>query len=414
MVRSVIHALDGPVLPYAWGSRSALSELLGRLPSGLPEAELWVGAHPGGPARLVTPTSGASTLPELLASDPEGLLGPELVARFGRLPFLLKVLAIAQPLSLQAHPDAEQARAGFAREEALGLDLRHPTRNYKDDNHKPELILALSPVEALCGFRPYAEVRRLLLEFGLTDRQSAELSAVSTVPETEGALESLFRSFFALSSAERTSVLGHVLTRARDLSAASARDDELEWVARWLVRLDRTYGADPGLLAALLLRPLRLDPGQAAFLPARRLHAYLSGVGVEVMADSDNVLRGGLTPKHVDVQELCRVLDFEPSEPELVVPEAIADGRARTFRTAAEEFELWWIEPAAGEPIAVPSPCVFIVVAGAVEFVQGARPVTFARGAQGFASASPETLYVSGSGSVALAAARTPQRPRRA
>lgn len=411
---SVIHALDGPVLPYAWGSRSALSELLGRVPSGLPEAELWVGAHPGGPARLVTPAGTVSTLPELLATDLTGLLGPELAARFGRLPFLLKVLAIAEPLSLQAHPDAEQARAGFAREEALGLARSHPKRNYKDEHHKPELILALSPVDALCGFRPHGEAHRLLREFGLVERQSALVSAVSRFTEAEGALESLFRSFFALSSGERDSIVGRVLARARDLAAAPGGDEELEWVAKWLLRLDRTYGADAGLLATLLLQPLRLEPGQAAFLPARRLHAYLSGVGIEVMADSDNVLRGGLTPKHVDVQELCNVLDFEPSQPELVVPEVVGNGRARTFRTAAEEFELWWIEPAAGEPIAVPTPCVFIVVAGEVEFVQGGRRVSFGHGAQGFAAASPEALHVSGSGSVALAAARASRAASRA
>ena len=409
----MIHALDGPVLPYAWGSRSALAELLGRVPSGLPEAELWIGAHPGGPARLVLPLGTALTLPDLLASDPMGLLGSDLAGRFGRLPFLLKILAIAEPLSLQAHPDAEQARAGFAREEALGLDRSHPARNYKDSSHKPELILALSAVDALCGFRPVGEVRRLLTEFGLMGQDSLLGPRLLAFVEQgdSAAHESLFRFFFSQEPEEREQMVGRLLERARELSASTPTDDDARWVADWLLRLARVHGTDAGLLAVLLLRPLRLEPGQAVFLPARRLHAYLSGVGIEVMAESDNVLRGGLTPKHVDVRELCSVLDFEPSEPHLVVPEAHAGGRALAYRTPAEEFELWWIEPGDGAPITVPSPCVFVVVAGEVELTQGSHRGTFPRGAQGFASWSDEPLLVSGSGRLALATARTEWPP---
>lgn len=404
----MIHALDGPVLPYSWGSRSALAELLGRVPSGLPEAELWVGAHPGGPARLIPSLGSLLTLSDLLASDLAGLLGGDLAERFGRLPFLLKILAIAEPLSLQAHPDADQARAGFAREEALGLPRSDPTRNYKDESHKPELILALSAVEALCGFRPYAEVRRLLSEFGLSDESSPLRARVDAFAPPAGAstLEPLFRCFFTLEAEDLERTLALVLDRAREVATSKGGDEDLRWVARWLLRLGASHGADPGLLAVLLLRPLRLEPGQALFLPARRLHAYLSGVGLEVMAESDNVLRGGLTAKHVDVQELCSVLDFEPSEPHLIAPESSAEGRVLAYRTPAEEFELWRIEASGNEPIALPTPSVFVVLSGEIELTQGTARMTFARGSQGFASWSSEPLFVSGGGQLALATVR--------
>jgi len=416
MVLVVIRALTGPVMPYAWGSRSSLAELLGRSPSGEPEAELWIGAHPSGPARLA---SSDSTLADLLASDRAGLLGSEVMTRFGRLPFLLKILAIEQPLSLQAHPDRDQARAGFAREEALGLSRSDPTRNYKDDNHKPELILALSPVEALCGFRAKGEAVGLLSAFGLAASDSPLAGAVAAFAragDDEG-YAALFRSFFELSGPDLGNALDLVLTQAEQLRQAERLRDSADqnqgfaWVARYLERLERAYGSDPGLLCMLLLRPLSLEPGQALFLPARRLHAYLSGVGVEVMAESDNVLRGGLTPKHVDVDELCRVLDFRPSTPDCITPSTNSWGasRALVYRTPADEFELWSIEAdPSGDPVELPTPCLFIVLEGEVEVTQGAHRERFTRGGQGFVSWSADRALLVGRGRVALAAAARP------
>lgn len=397
-------------MAYAWGSRSALSELLGRAPSGAPEAELWIGAHPSGSARLAPAVAGTSTLLELLKSDLPGLLGADLAARYGRLPFLLKILAIDAPLSLQAHPDAEQARAGFAREQALGLSLSDPARNYRDDNHKPELILALSPVEALSGFRPRVEVSHLLSTFGLTEVESPLAEATGAflrTEEGERAYEALFRSFFTLPREDLRSALRGALSRAEQAATATASFGDVGWVARLLLRLDREYGTDPGLLGAILLGPLRLEPGQALFLPARRLHAYLSGVGVEVMAESDNVLRGGLTPKHVDIGELSRVLDFRPTRSEPVVPTSIEDAGVRIFRTPAEEFELWSIEAGGKRPIPVPSPSLFVVLEGRVEFTQGSERAIFERGGQGFVPWSSERALLHGQGRLALAAVRS-------
>jgi len=404
----VIHALDGQVMPYAWGSRSALADLLGRVPSGRPEAELWIGAHRAGPAQVLSPSGVVQTLPRLLLEDLPARLGPDIAARYGRLPFLLKILAIAEPLSLQAHPDAVQARLGFEREQSLGLPLGDPKRSYKDDSHKPELLLALSPVEALCGFRPPGEVLSLLSTFGLADSTSplsAACAAFAQVGDEQG-YEALFRSFFALPVEALRQTLSMLLLRARSASAAGG--EATQWVANWLLRMDSTYGVDPGLLGMLLLRPLRLEPGQAVFLPARRLHAYLSGVGVEVMAESDNVLRGGLTSKHVDVDELCRILDFRPSEPDLIEPATVDEGGGRVYRTPVDEFELWSVEPAQGQgSVSVPSPCLFVVLEGEIELTQGAEQRTFTRGGQGFVSWASDPLRLTGRGRVALATARS-------
>jgi len=402
----MIALLDGPVMPYPWGSRSALADLLGRTPTGATEAELWVGAHPAGPARLLDPVDQAENLAQLLARDPVALLGAELATRYGRLPFLLKILAIEEPLSLQAHPDAAQARQGFLREEALGLPRGHAQRNYRDDQHKPELLLALSPVEALCGFRPQAEVVELLEAFGVSQADSplAEASAAFSREDGGQQYAALFRSFFSLSPEELGRALELMLARAQ--GQVSQEQDGAAWVARWLLRLSATYGADPGLLAVLLLRLVRLEPGQAIFLPARRLHSYLSGVGVEIMAASDNVLRGGLTPKHVDIPELSAVLNFAPSAPDLVVP---IDGPSgvRIFRTPAAEFELWSVAfDASFAPVALPSPSLLLVLEGSIEVSRGAEHAKLSRGGQAFVSWSAEPARMTGTGRVFVATVR--------
>jgi mannose-6-phosphate isomerase len=253
----------------------------------------------------------------------------------------------------------------------------------------------------------------LLSEFGLNDPRSPLQASVQAfaLPGGASTLEALFRSFFTLGAEEREQALTLVLGRAREVAASALGDEDLRWVAKWLRCLAASHGADPGLFAVLLLRPLRLEPGQAVFLPARRLHAYLSGVGLEVMAESDNVLRGGLTSKHVDVQELCNVLDFEPSEPYLIAPEPLADGRVLAYRTPAEEFELWRIDVVDDQPVALPSPSVFVVLSGEIEVTQGSHRMTFARGAQGFASWSVEPLFVRGGGQLGLATARATPQP---
>ena len=317
--------LEGVVQRYAWGSPSAIPELLGTLPDGSPQAELWLGAHPSAPSR-----AGGTRLDELVARDPTAALGASVAGRFGtRLPFLLKVLAAAAPLSLQAHPSAARAAAGFREETAAGIPLGAPERRYRDADHKPELLCALSPFFALCGFRPVEETLALLHRLGLADHAVFSSLASGDLRATVGRL-------LSLPQGERAAV-------AEAVADAAARDEAPEAV--WARRIAATHPGDPGIGVALLLNLVELAPGQAIFLPAGNLHAYLEGVGVEIMASSDNVLRGGLTPKFVDVDELLRILDVCPAPPPVVEPQA--QGQVLRYRTPAEEFELAMVALAA-------------------------------------------------------------------
>jgi mannose-6-phosphate isomerase, class I len=278
--------LDGPIRPYAWGSRSFLAQLQGRAaPSPTPEAELWLGAHPDAPAR-----ANGTPLTDLIAADPRGVLGGEVVARFGdRLPYLLKLLAADAPLSIQVHPDADQAREGFARQEPGTV------RTYTDPYPKPELLVAITPFEALCGFRD--------------PDQAADHLAGLSVPALEPVVAAL-RDGSASVADRLRSALTRLLEwpeseRAALVDAVVAAGDPLAG------RLAQQYPHDVGVVVALLLNHVRLNPGEAIFMPAGNVHAYLGGAGVEIMGASDNVLRAGLTAKRVDPAELMRIVRYE-------------------------------------------------------------------------------------------------------
>jgi mannose-6-phosphate isomerase len=325
--------LENPIQNYAWGSRTELSKLLGRQPATQPEAELWIGAHPKAPSSL----SDGRSLLEAIRSDPEGLLGGEVQRRFGdRLPFLLKVLAVDAPLSLQAHPNLEQARAGFSREQAAGIPLDAAERTYKDDNHKPELLCALTPFEVLCGFRSAEEAARLFETLGL-GRSSVVTQLRQPGPEP---LRAAFHELMSLTGAAKAELLGAVIAgceRALPIPSPFAAS------LRWAVSLAERYPGDIGAVASLFLNHLTLAPLQALYLEAGRLHAYLRGTGVEIMANSDNVLRGGLTPKFVDVPELLRVLCFDSPEMRPVTASPGAPGE-HIYQTPAAEFQLARVE----------------------------------------------------------------------
>ncbi|KTR02949.1 mannose-6-phosphate isomerase, class I [Curtobacterium luteum] len=299
---------------YAWGSVTAIPELLGRTVTGAPQAELWLGAHPGSPSVVVNPAmvGGADTLLDWITAEPEDALGAE---RSG-LPFLLKLLAAAAPLSLQAHPTPEQARDGFEREEAAGIPIDDPARNYKDPFPKPELVVALSErFEALSGFRPVAEttadVERL-------DAGSGRLGPL--VAHLGQGLEDTVRW---LETADEGALA--VVQAVSDLAAA-VPEDEAGPNIRTVRDLAAAYPGDPGIVVSLLMHRVTLRTGESMYLPAGNIHAYLDGLGIELMAPSDNVLRGGLTPKHVDVPELLHVLDFTAYPAPVLEPEHLAPG----------------------------------------------------------------------------------------
>ncbi|WP_031509767.1 mannose-6-phosphate isomerase, class I [Streptomyces megasporus] len=326
--------LANTVRPYAWGSTTAIPELLGTEPTGEPQAELWMGAHPGAPSR-VDRGAGETPLSEVIEADPEGELGAETVRAFGpRLPFLLKVLAAASPLSLQVHPDLVQAREGFADEEERGVPVDAPHRNYKDANHKPELVCALTPFTGLCGFRRPAETAELLEALDV-DRLKPYADILRAQPEDEALSEVLT----AVLSAEREAMAETVDAAARAARRLGAEDGPHAPEYAAYAGIADHYPGDPGVLAAMLLNVVRLEPGEALYLGAGVPHAYLDGLAVELMANSDNVLRCGLTPKHVDVPELLRVVRFEPVDPDVLRPEATPDGE-EVYATPVDEFRL--------------------------------------------------------------------------
>lgn len=330
-----MHLLRGAVRTYAWGSRTAIADFIGApSPTPHPEAELWFGAHPADPAWLRT-DDGERSLLDALRADPEGELGPTVRGRFGdTLPFLVKVLAADEPLSLQAHPSTEQATEGFAREERRGIPITAPDRNYRDRSHKPEIIVALSQFEALAGFRPAARSVEMMRALGVADLDPY-INLLAGQRDQDG-LRALFTTWITCPQPDLDVLVPAVLDGA--INYLRSGDKEFTREARTVLELGERYPGDAGVLASMLLNRLSLAPGEALYLPAGNLHAYLHGVGVEVMANSDNVLRGGLTPKHVDVPELLRVLDFTPAEDVLVVPESFRDGAEIVYPTPAPEF----------------------------------------------------------------------------
>jgi mannose-6-phosphate isomerase len=339
--------ITGVVRDYDWGRTDAIADLLGREAPGHPEAEYWLGTHPGGPATVSDGAAAGRALGDLVQADRVAMLGSRVAARFGDLPFLLKVLAADRPLSIQAHPNLEQATSGFAAEDELGIPVDGPERNYRDVNHKPELICALTRFEAKCGFRSPERTHRLMAGLARRlDGPSRKLVAdladdLSLVVDDGLRLGSVTARLLGLGPGPGAELASAVVAAA---SSAAAADDELVEEfgpdLAWTARIADAFPGDVGVVVALLLNHVTLEPGQAIFLDAGNLHSYLSGVGVELMASSDNVLRGGLTSKHIDPDELVRILDDRPSSPPVQRPAS----PVHTFDVPVPEFSLTRIE----------------------------------------------------------------------
>jgi mannose-6-phosphate isomerase len=457
---SGVHRLTGVIRPYAWGSRTALAQLQGRTaPTDAPEAELWLGAHPGDPSTLAG-HDGPVSLAEVIAQDPKGQLGPEVAAEFGpRLPYLMKVLAAAAPLSLQAHPDAEYARRAFAAQEA-DPDL---PRNYTDAYHKPEMLVALTPFAALCGFRDPAVSASVLAALDLPVL-SPVIEALRTGPP---GLRDAVEILLTWPAADRPALIASVVaaTRARPRPAAPVAVSEAptaptsavpseagsgspagasdglpagtsdgspagashglpagasdgfpagasagaELGAGGVVAagfalaagLAEHYPGDPGVLVALLLNEVHLQPGEAIWMPAGNLHAYLFGTGVEIMAASDNVLRGGLTPKRVDVGELLNVLRFEVLDDPILPATDVAPG-VLTWQVPVREFALHRVElDGTRPPIVVPAagPRIVLGTAGDVHVAgDHGTPVEVSPGTAAFVAAESGPITLAGRG----------------
>jgi mannose-6-phosphate isomerase len=334
--------LSGEIKNYEWGSRTLVQDRFRLGISGEPVAEVWFGTHPAGES--IDQRSG-KPLSQILGT---------------KLSFLAKFLAAESPLSIQVHPTKEQAMAGFAREQALGLELTNPIRNYKDQSHKPEILVALSSFRALCGFRPRGEIQEVFLAFSEAEDRFGQLAAQLVAGSS---LEQVFTDLL------EDRQLAESFRQTVGESDAIGSDQPLAQAARDLaLELLEKYPGDPGAMVSLMLNHLLLEPGQAIFLPAGNLHAYLSGLGVEVMASSDNVIRGGLTSKHIDQAELLNITDFKELLEPVVKPVKLAEGFFE-YEVAALEFRLYLAELTGANLLAdldLPSGAMVICTAGEV------------------------------------------------
>ncbi len=326
-----IGLLDNVVQEYAWGSLTAIPKLLGtKVPSEKPQAELWMGAHPKAPS-LVNTGNDSIPMDKLIDMYAEDILGKSIAGKFSnKLPYLFKVLAAGKPLSIQAHPSKVQAEQGFKRENKLGIPLDAGNRNYKDDNHKPECICALTNFWGLCGFRNIPDML-LLFQKIMPTGLAKIVDDFKQQPDSSG-LKTFFGKLLTIPDDLRDSVVKEAVDKAMYMAKE-------EPVFQWMITLNNEYGNDIGIFSPVLLNLICLKPGQAIFLNAGEFHAYLDGVGIELMANSDNVLRGGLTPKHMDENELLRVLNFEPGEPEIILPIKSGDCE-QIYHSKAAEFVL--------------------------------------------------------------------------
>ncbi|GAA3372160.1 mannose-6-phosphate isomerase, class I [Streptomyces sannanensis] len=346
--------LFNTVRPYAWGSTTFIPELLGIASTGEPQAEMWMGANGGAPSRIDR-GEGERSLPEVIAADPEREMGAATVAKFGTgLPFLFKLLAAGTPLSLQVHPDLAQAKEGYEREERQGIPIDAPHRNYKDPHHKPELICALTPFEGLCGFRDPDATAELLAALDV-DSLKPYVDLLHAHPR-EAALREILTAVLTADREEVAVTVAETAAAAERLGGAYAP----------YASIAHHFPGDPGVIAAMLLNYVKLQPGEALYLGAGVPHAYLQGLGVEILANSDNVLRCGLTPKHVDVAELLRIVRLEPMEPAILRPEVSSSGE-EVYETPVDDFRLsrYFLAPgSAPHDITAGTPQILLCTAG--------------------------------------------------
>lgn len=381
---------------YAWGSATQIPQILGLARDSRPFAEMWFGAHHAGPSTFMD--AAEQDLAAAIAAAPRAHLGADVVARFGpRLPYLLKVLSAQQPLSLQVHPTISQASVGFAREERAGIALDAPQRQYPDANHKPELIFALTKFEGLCGFRAPRRAAEILT--GLDAPLAQELVEIlHYTPDARGVRAAFSRILHPQTRAtprEVEQVVAACASREAG-SSPSARTDRIVQL------LSEHYPGDPGVVTSLLLNPVTLQPGEALFVPAGCVHAYLHGTGVEVMASSDNVLRAGLTRKHIDVEELLRLVDCVAAPPIRIAPE-VFNGVTRVFYAPVDDFELsvtdldqdsdsgWVSLPGRGPRIA-------LCLDGEIKLRTAAHTLDLHRGHAVFITAEQGPVHVRGGG----------------
>lgn len=394
-----MYTLTNPWLRYAWGSVDLLPALLHQRPDGRPVAEIWMGAHAALPSSIMVQDRQIA-LDEFVEGSPDEALGSDVARRVGaQLPFMVKFLAAGQPLSLQVHPTRAQAEEGYLREDAAGIPVNDPTRNYRDREHKPEMLYALSAFDMMCGFRPVEVIRELLtgLRVPELDPIVAQLEAGDPQEALRSALTSLLTAEPAVQQRVTAAVVGSSLAR---------RDERPEY--RLVVELAESFPNDVGIVASLFLNVLRVAPGESVFIGAGMIHSYIRGLGLELMATSDNVLRAGLTAKHVDAPELLRLVSFASGEPENLRP--TPSGGAAVFTPPVTDFALWTYLPTpdeVGTRVTLVPPAsgarIAVCCAGHCTLTCGDQRLVLQPGESAFIPDSDGVIEMTATGTVAVA-----------
>ena len=382
--------LINSVQNYAWGSKTALTDLYGIAnPNNLPMAELWMGAHPKSSSKIEDASGQARSLRDVIDADKAALLGDKVAQRFGELPFLFKVLCADQPLSIQVHPNKQASEIGFAKENAAGIPLDAAERNYKDPNHKPELVFALTPFLAMNAFREFSEIISLLQPVAGANNAIAHFLEN---PNAE-ALSQLFASLLNMQGEEKSHALA-VLKAALD-SQQGEPWETIRLIAQF-------YPDDSGLFSPLLLNVVKLNPGEAMFLFAETPHAYLQGVALEVMANSDNVLRAGLTPKYIDIPELVANVKFLAKPAAELLTQPVKNGAELDFPIPVEDFAFSLHDLSQTETtIAQESAAILFCVEGEATLHKGEQHLVLKPGESAFVAANESPVSVSGTGRLA-------------
>ena len=387
--------MQNPIQGYDWGSHDALTTLFGiPNPAGKPQAELWMGAHPNGCSEVVL-AGDVQKLSTLIERAPAAVLGEATQARFGSLPFLFKVLCAEKALSIQVHPSKAQAEAGFAREEAAGIDPKAANRNYKDPNHKPELVFALTPYQAMNGFRAIPAILALFDAMALP--ALAELTAALRQSQDEAGLQHFFHQMLILCGARKEEALTGLLAYA-----AARQDDE---TFALITSLAAQYPGDVGLFSPLLLNVVTLKPGQAMYLDACTPHAYVRGTGLEIMANSDNVLRAGLTPKYIDVAELLDCTRCLPKPDDQILLAPHLEGAVQHFEVPVPDFT-FSVYPAGEHALTTASAEILFAIDGTVTLQQGEQSLRLEKGQSAFVPATTGSYRLLAEGRVARAGNR--------
>jgi len=402
------YIMDNKIRDYAWGHHRYIPDFLGiPNPQDRPFAELWMGAHPLASSEIIAGASSGARkkikLSEFIPKEMNEVLGPEVSKKYGGLPFLFKLLAAGESLSIQAHPTKEMAEEGYEREEKAGIPVDAPHRNYRDDNHKPEIIMAITPFTAMIGFR---EPEEILKAFSLLEQNSemksflGEVSAALKKDASRG-LRIFLEGLLTLKPRSRQILLDSAA------ETAGRRENGFDSLQRrWIPHLISSFPGDIGALAPLFLNVVELQPGEALYQPPRALHAYLEGFGLELMANSDNVLRGGLTKKHIDVPELVKVLRFEAEEPEILTAGAAEKNGISRYETPVAEFSLGTASVTDDRRVRLDShagPMIVLAMDGELILSDGTEELRLTRGKSAFIPWKARALEIRGSGKAAFA-----------